>query len=784
MPSFKTVLRWLIRRVWKLIVWAVVGFFVAIPAVVIGDSAGHVGMGERAYSRVAQWWSAAIWVTALPWLIWSLRFISPWEPAVLLLELPLAFFLFGRRFSADRGREMGVRQFFAGLKMLTHSEGTVDAEGTTTPGRVRIVTVAQIAAGVVMAFGAVLQLSTTVPLLRDAMSSLSRLTPWAPVIVLAGFLMLLPIAAIVGVRHARDDAGAADTEMLWSAQLAAVLGISLNDWFTGSGAFEWSEDQTRITVTNVPIGARTRLDGAEARCASIIPRWTVLSASSDRVELGRIESLPDVMAARQAMSASGGLIVGFADLPDSIARPSAIRWTLNPDSRAVAASVAELARSQGLQLVEFNSWKNTAIVARLPRETARLRDRLAGLLGYQPHEIEILVSYGKTEGGEQYVSEVQVLRAPEILDPARRRSGWMLAVKTALPQVDETIFRFDEDASSGKIRIRRLADPLREGFSVREFTEKFMPNHAGPDSWRVFPIAVDEDGGTVPYATFHTLGIGQTGAGKGSVWWTIFNGFLPAARLGLAEFYAIDPKGAEAIGADGQPLAIFEEVAKEPDAWSALLVKLAARMDERSGMGRSQAVTTENPLIVILIDELSALGMLDTDPRRKKETESALLKIASQGRSMNVFIVALAQMPHKEMIGNVRSFLAMRVALRVDSTEEADMVLGKGAVDRGAEAHLIPIATSGNGYRTAGVGFVQVEGDPNPVRMRLPYTSDAQIAEWNEEFRERRAAKAGADIVTEDLGEIVVDFSIFDEADETPPAPPAQPTGFAFSFDE
>ena len=230
MPSGKSMLRWLMRKVWKLIVWAVCGFFVAIPAVLIGDSANHVGMNEKAYSRIAQWWSATIWITALPLLLWSLRGISPWEPLVLPVELVLAFFLFGRRFSADQGREMTARQFIARVRELTHSAaGATGEDGAPgKPGRVRLATVAQIASAIVMGFGVLLELSVTkgVPLLHDAMSSLGHVAPWAPLIVLGGFWISLPVAAVAGSRHARDDQGAADTELVWGAQLAKVLSIS------------------------------------------------------------------------------------------------------------------------------------------------------------------------------------------------------------------------------------------------------------------------------------------------------------------------------------------------------------------------------------------------------------------------------------------------------------------------------------------------------------------------------------------------------------------------------
>jgi DNA segregation ATPase FtsK/SpoIIIE-like protein len=83
----------------------------------------------------------------------------------------------------------------------------------------------------------------------------------------------------------------------------------------------------------------------------------------------------------------------------------------------------------------------------------------------------------------------------------------------------------------------------------------------------------------------------------------------------------------------------------------------------------------------------------------------------------------------------------MRIALRTATAVETDIVLGQGATDAGAESHLIPLASPANGYATAGIGFMRVEGDPEPVRVRLPYVDDAQIAEWSTEFKAERAAR-------------------------------------------
>jgi S-DNA-T family DNA segregation ATPase FtsK/SpoIIIE len=61
--------------------------------------------------------------------------------------------------------------------------------------------------------------------------------------------------------------------------------------------------------------------------------------------------------------------------------------------------------------------------------------------------------------------------------------------------------------------------------------------------------------------------------------------------------------------------------------------------------------------------------------------------------------------------------------MRLDEPEQVDMVLGDGARDRGAACELIsPDPATG-----AGVAFVRLEADPDPVRVRAEWVSDADI---------------------------------------------------------
>ena len=72
---------------------------------------------------------------------------------------------------------------------------------------------------------------------------------------------------------------------------------------------------------------------------------------------------------------------------------------------------------------------------------------------------------------------------------------------------------------------------------------------------------------------------------------------------------------------------------------------------------------------------------------------------------------------------SIRNLFPDRIAMRLDEPEQVDMVLGDGAHDRGAACELI----SANPGVGAGAAFVRLEADPDPVRVRAGWVSDADI---------------------------------------------------------
>ncbi|GLW10333.1 hypothetical cell division FtsK/SpoIIIE protein [Microtetraspora sp. NBRC 13810] len=221
----------------------------------------------------------------------------------------------------------------------------------------------------------------------------------------------------------------------------------------------------------------------------------------------------------------------------------------------------------------------------------------------------------------------------------------------------------------------------------------------------------------------HVLIAGATGSGKGSYLWSVIRGLLPAMREGLAEVWALDPKRMEL--SFGRPL-FRRRYAATPDECADLLEAAVAMMQERAdrygGVQRSHVPTIADPFVLVLVDEVAFLTAYQSDKALKHRINAALAVLTTQGRAVGVGVMAALQDPRKEVM-NIRNLFPDKIALRLDESEQVDMVLGDGARDRGALAdHISPVPAVG-----AGVGYVRLETSPDPVRVRAAYVSDDDI---------------------------------------------------------
>jgi S-DNA-T family DNA segregation ATPase FtsK/SpoIIIE len=291
-----------------------------------------------------------------------------------------------------------------------------------------------------------------------------------------------------------------------------------------------------------------------------------------------------------------------------------------------------------------------------------------------------------------------------------------------------------------------VADRLSRTFSVREVRARApetgrtielvclrrdplaapvpVPDPGDAVDLRAVPVGVTEDGAvyTLPLLGSHLLVGGETGSGKGSVLWSLILGVAPAVRAGLVRLWVIDPKGGMELSAGS---ALYDRFAHGGTAEYVELLEEAAR-GLRARAGRLRGVTrklepsVEEPLVLIVVDELASLTAYVEDPELRRRASTALSLILSQGRAPGVSLVAATQDARKEVVG-MRDLFPLRVALRTAEPAQADLLLGRGARDRGARTEAIPESTPGIAYVTA-------DETPEPIRVRFGYADDERIA--------------------------------------------------------
>ena len=267
-------------------------------------------------------------------------------------------------------------------------------------------------------------------------------------------------------------------------------------------------------------------------------------------------------------------------------------------------------------------------------------------------------------------------------------------------------------------------DPLRE-------TVPALPVAENVDLEAV-PIGMQENGEPwkVKVLGTHILVAGMTGAGKGSVLWSLLRGLGPEIRDGRVAVWAIDPKGGMELGPGRALYTRFavpslDDLDAPYERIAALLENAVKVMQRRAGglaegMVRKHVPTVQEPLILVLIDEIANLTAYLPDRKVKERINRALGLLLTQGRAPAVVVVGALQDPRREVI-TLRNLFPTKVGLRLDGPAEVDMVLGDSAREQGASCDRIPASLPG-------VGYVRVDGVREPTRVRAGHVTDDDIA--------------------------------------------------------
>lgn len=223
---------------------------------------------------------------------------------------------------------------------------------------------------------------------------------------------------------------------------------------------------------------------------------------------------------------------------------------------------------------------------------------------------------------------------------------------------------------------------------------------------------------TLPLSGRHTLTVGCSGAGKGSVFWGIACGLGPAVAAGTARLVGIDLKYGIELAAGAR---LFTKIATTEAYAVETLAALEKLMDKRgnamAGRTREHSPTKASPLVVLLIDELAGVTAYMSNPALRKEAAASLSRILTKGRALGIVVAAFLQDPRKEVLP-MRGLFTQTIALRLRSRDEVTMVLGDGLADK-APAHRISPGRPGTGYVIAEDGQV--------TKVRADFWSDDQI---------------------------------------------------------
>jgi DNA segregation ATPase FtsK/SpoIIIE, S-DNA-T family len=255
---------------------------------------------------------------------------------------------------------------------------------------------------------------------------------------------------------------------------------------------------------------------------------------------------------------------------------------------------------------------------------------------------------------------------------------------------------------------------------------------------------------TVGLRGSHVLIAGATGAGKGSVLWSLIRALGPAVRDGLVHLWGLDPKGGMEL-VPGAPL--FRRLAyNNATAMADLLDDAVAVMDDRaarlSGITREHQPSVDEPLIVVVMDELAALTAY-AEREDRNRINAALPALISRGRAVGVVVVAALQDPRKEIIG-FRDLIPIRIALALVEPKQTDLILGDGARQRGADCSRIPLRS--------GIGWVWCDGENEPARVRAGWVTDTDIAAMVAAYTPGTPPPATADD-SDGEGQVVIDLT-------------------------
>jgi S-DNA-T family DNA segregation ATPase FtsK/SpoIIIE len=133
----------------------------------------------------------------------------------------------------------------------------------------------------------------------------------------------------------------------------------------------------------------------------------------------------------------------------------------------------------------------------------------------------------------------------------------------------------------------------------------------------------------------------------------------------------------------------------------------------------------------VVCDEL-AFYLAAEDRKRRSEFAELLRDLVARGRAAGVIVCAATQKPASDVVPSaLRDLFGFRLALRCNTPQASDTILGQGWATAGYGASSVAPGQRGVGYLLAEDGM--------PVRMRGFYLLDEQVTRIAERASALRA---------------------------------------------
>jgi hypothetical protein len=385
-------------------------------------------------------------------------------------------------------------------------------------------------------------------------------------------------------------------------------------------------------------------------------------------------------------------LAAYATLADALGGPLALASVLTLVGAVAAAGPVRRAVVRTLRRARLRRrFRRAWIDADLPRmRLTRLRDVPAG-----------------------EVARIRISSGSSVADVEARRER--LAASIGLR--DLRVLRDTRDASRGTVTFVRR-DPL-----AGLIAPPWPSRHASALSlWDPIAVGVDELGGavTMRLPERNVLLGGEPGAGKSvALSLLVATGALdPSCQLWLldgklVELSAWAPCAERLAGPDvDEAIELLRAVRAEMEERYRVLLAAGRRKIEPGD---------ELALHLVACDEL-AFYLSVEDRKKQREFAELLRDLVARGRAAGVIVCAATQKPASDVVPSaLRDLFGFRLALRCNTPQASDTILGQGWATLGHSA-----ATIAPGER--GIGLLLAE-DGTPIRMRGYCLSDGDVDE-------------------------------------------------------